>query len=95
MNERADTLFEPGERLGKDDQAAQVDSLFRAAAIAAHGRRRAHAAGDGRPGLCLNCSERCMPSTVYCDPDCRSDHEARLAARARRGDPPGPAPWKG
>mgnify|MGYP003342453073 FL=1 len=73
---------EPEERLASpDDMATRREEQFLQAALAAH------RPGPGAPkGRCANCGASCMPLAVYCDPDCRADHEERLAAAARRGD---------
>jgi hypothetical protein len=71
------------ERLAEDDQATQREAEFLDVALL---NQRLRAAGEPVtiPGVCTNCDERCHPLAVYCDPDCRADHQARLA-RARRG----------
>lgn len=45
---------------------------------------RARAPGALR-GRCLFCDDRCAPLAVYCDPACRSSHEAQQRARQRQG----------
>lgn len=44
---------------------------------------RALLANGGTPGRCNNCEERCLPTAVYCDVQCRADHEQRLQAERR------------
>lgn len=46
-------------------------------------RRRAALSVGGVPGVCTNCGQACLPCAVYCDEDCRADHEARQAVHAR------------
>lgn len=67
------------ERLSADDMATRREAEFLAAALrvqAAQAAATAHVAG-----VCGNCREACLPLAVYCDEDCRADHEWRL----RRG----------
>ena len=45
-------------------------------------RLRALGMPASRAGVCANCDDECLPLAVYCDPDCRTDHEARLKARS-------------
>lgn len=81
----------PTDRLGPEDQAARAAALFLADAIVAQ-QMRAQRVVRASPGVCTNCGARCRLLAVYCDPECRSDHEARQAVRARQGTAP---PWKG
>jgi hypothetical protein len=77
------------ERLSVDDAAQAADELFRERALELH---RAAAAGGGQaaqPGVCSNCAEPCLPTAVYCDPECRSDHERRQRIHARMRVPLG------
>lgn len=72
------------EVLTPEDQAARHAELQLQAALANH----AHAARQTPqpvPGCCANCGEACHPLAVYCDADCRADHEDRLKARQRNG----------
>lgn len=71
------------ERLGADDMATLHEQQFLQAAVL--GSQRA-AAREPRsvPGVCTNCGEACLPSAVYCDDDCRSDHQHRVTVRARQ-----------
>jgi RNA polymerase-binding transcription factor DksA len=75
---------EPADRLSPDDEATRTEALFLAGALAAQ-QLAARQVAPGTPGLCSNCGEPCLPLAVYCDADCRNDHEARVTARARAG----------
>lgn len=68
-----------GERLSADDLASQREAEFLAAALHVHAAR-AQRALRGFPGVCSNCGGHCLPCAVYCDAECRGDHEARVAA---------------
>lgn len=74
----------PDERLSAEDRAARAADEHLADALIA---QQARAAGGVmyRRGVCANCGECCHPSALYCDPDCRADHEDRLRRAARRG----------
>jgi uncharacterized OB-fold protein len=74
----------PTERLSEDDQAQALADLFHRQAMAAQ-QLLARAAPKGQAGTCSNCGERCLPTAVYCDADCRDDHEARVRARGSAG----------
>lgn len=74
-------LRDPSERLSADDQATQREAEFLQRAMLRQQQQRARRPADV-PGTCSNCGERCEAPAVYCDEDCRSDHEAR-EARAR------------
>ena len=71
------------ERLSADDQATQREEQFLAAALMR--QRREAAAVRRQPGVCVNCGERCLPLALYCDEDCRADHERRQGIRQRQG----------
>lgn len=71
------------ERLNPDDEAQRTADLFIDAALARHRLRAQVAARADRAGVCSNCLERCLPMAVYCDEDCRADHEARERKRLR------------
>ena len=71
------------ERLSADDMATRREGEFLAAALRA--QTAAAAVGGARPGLCSNCGAACLPQAVYCDDDCRSDHEHRRRVLARQG----------
>ncbi len=73
----------PDERLGVDDMATRREEEFRQLAMRSQAQRAA--AESAEPGTCANCGDRCLPLAVYCDPDCRADHERRLRVRARQG----------
>lgn len=74
---------DPAERLGPDDMATRREAEFLAAALRA---QSAHAALPGAvPGACSNCGAVCLPQAVYCDADCRADHEQRLRVLGRQG----------
>lgn len=64
------------ERLSADDMATRREAEFLAAALRVQAGRAAAAAHT--PGTCGNCRELCLPLAVYCDEDCRADHEWRL-----------------
>lgn len=70
------------ERLSADDQATLAEEQHLAAALNAQ-RLAANAQQLLKPGTCANCAAACLPQAVYCDTDCRADHEQRLAVRAR------------
>ena len=71
------------ERLSADDQATLREGQFLAAALAAQQQRTA--AQSHTPGVCANCQQRCLPLAVFCDEDCRADHEDRQAVLRRQG----------
>jgi hypothetical protein len=75
---------DPNERLSPDDQATQRDAEFlqRALLIQADSARRRPAS---QPGVCTNCGGQCFWPAVYCDDDCREDHEHRLQLLATVG----------
>lgn len=77
-----ETFDGAGERRGPDDTAQFVADLFQEASLQEH-RLRARRTPAGIAGTCSNCGERCLPTAVYCDADCRDDHEARERKRAR------------
>ena len=72
------------ERMSADDQATARDAESLADALA-HQRLQAEREGALPRGVCANCGEPCLPRAVYCDGDCKADHEARLAAARRVG----------
>jgi hypothetical protein len=72
------------ERMSADDQATARDAEFLADALLAQ-RLAASRAGPLPRGVCANCAEVCLPLAVYCDDECRADHEVRLAAERRQG----------
>lgn len=79
-------LIEPlgSERLAEDDMATRLEAEHLASAISAHALR-AQALPASTPGVCTNCKAPCLPRAVYCDADCREDHETRLLKAARTG----------
>lgn len=79
-------LRDPTDRVMEDDQAAYRAQEFRERALLI---QRLHAANGlaSVPGHCANCGEPCLPLAVYCDADCRDDHEFRLALVSRIGCP--------
>lgn len=82
MNSGAPIERDTSERLSADDLATRREEEFLAAAL----RRQASQAVQAPRaigGVCMNCAERCLPPAVYCDEDCRADHEARVRARQR------------
>lgn len=86
MTTRNRPLLEPlgaAERLAEDDMATRREAEFLADALET---QRLRAAGGELVvrGVCTNCGQACLPQCVYCDADCRADHEARLAALARQ-----------
>ena len=72
---------DPCERLSADDQATQREAEFRQHAMLQQQGRVARTPAAVQ-GVCTNCGEPCLPLAVYCDEDCRADHEFR-EARAR------------
>lgn len=71
------------ERLSADDMATLREAQFLAAALA-H-QRQLSAAPQRQPGVCRFCDARCLPLAVYCDEDCRADHEQRTEVLRRQG----------
>lgn len=70
------------DRPSADDLASQREAEFLQAALRVHSLRAARAL-RGFPGTCSNCGEACAPAAVYCDAECRNDHEARERLRSR------------
>jgi hypothetical protein len=77
----------PDERLSAEDMASRREEEDRAAALAAQALRAGGGALIAR-GYCVWCQRVCPPLAVYCDKDCRSEHEADLARQARLSRPP-------
>lgn len=71
-----------GERRSPDDEAQFTTERLLAAALQEQ-QRRARLAPRAVQGVCSNCGERCLPTAVYCDAECREDHEARERKRMR------------
>ena len=69
-------LRDPSEHLTADDQAALQSAQFAERALLAQ-RLAASAAPRAVPGRCSNCGGGCSAPAVYCDEDCREDHERR------------------
>lgn len=79
----AGEAFDANERLSGDDLATRLEGQALASALAQQGA--AAASQRHRPGKCANCQQPCLPLAVYCDDDCRDDHERRVAIRRRQG----------
>ncbi len=75
--------LDPAERLSPDDLATRRDAEQLASAMAAQAERAAKERSS--PGVCLNCGQRCHPAAVYCDAECRADHEERQCRQRRTG----------
>lgn len=75
---------DPTERLSADDQATQREAQFLAHALLAQ-RLRAEGGVAIRTGVCAWCAARCEANSIYCDAECRTDHEAELRTLARQG----------
>lgn len=73
----------PDERLSAEDMASRRTDEFLADALAAQAREAGHTLIQ--VGVCCNCGERCHPAAVYCDAECRTDHEGRLRVLVRQG----------
>lgn len=71
------------ERLSADDLAAARDAQWTAAAVAQARTLAGHR--QATPGRCSWCNQQCLPLAVYCDDDCRADHEAHQATLRRQG----------
>ena len=70
------------ERLSADDMATLREGQFLRAALE---RQRRQSAPAVAPGVCRFCGQHCLPLAVYCDDDCRADHEARQQILRRQG----------
>lgn len=79
---------EAADRLSPDDQAARTTEQLQAGALLAQ-QLRAQGGAYIERGRCCNCGAQCLPSAVYCDAECRADHEARTLAQARQRSPRG------
>jgi len=71
------------ERLSADDQATQREQQFLAAALAA--QQEVSQAVISRRGTCSACGAQCLPLAVYCDDECRAEHEQRQLILRRQG----------
>ena len=83
MNPIAEAREMAGENLSADDLAALRDEQFRASALSSHRARASlvrHASGT-----CSYCGEGCAADAVYCDAECRADHEHEQLVLARQG----------
>jgi len=77
----ADTDNPPERPSSVDDMATLREAQFTDWAVAA-ARRPVQASA---PGVCGNCGAVLPSLAVYCDPECRADHEHRQAAERRAG----------
>lgn len=70
---------DPQERLGADDMATvrEAEFLHRALTAAQAASRQVAV----KRGVCGNCGDICTPTALYCDDDCRDDHQRRLAVQ--------------
>lgn len=76
-------LVDPNERLSADDMATRREAEFLERALLR--QMRVASAALATPGVCANCAARCLPQAVYCDDECRADHEWRRGLAARTG----------
>ena len=74
---------DPHERLSADDLATQREAQFLAQALTV--QQQAAKATRSNPGRCANCGTACLPLAVYCDDECRADHEHRQSILRRQG----------
>lgn len=74
---------DPHERLSADDLATRREAQFLAQALGV--QQQAAKATRSQPGRCANCGETCLPLAVYCDDECRADHEHRQSILRRQG----------
>lgn len=84
---RASGILGPWDRTEvqtQDDLAAHRADEFLAMAMLDHELRKRGGQAIQR-GMCASCGQVCAPAAVYCDADCREDHELQLAAQARAG----------
>lgn len=84
MTSRFIQEVDAADRLSPEDQAAARDAQFLDMALAEQ-RLRAEGGAVYQRGRCANCDAPIDPTRVYCDADCRADHEHRLAVLARQG----------
>ena len=75
---------------GPDDLAAHRADEFVALARMAQALRSQGGQVLQR-GVCASCAAPCAPQALYCDADCRADHEREMAALARAGRSARPA----
>ena len=76
--------FDPTEVRNAEDMAAHRADEFLALALLSH-QVKAQGGMAVLPGVCTYCQAQCHPRAVYCDTDCRADHEAELRTLARQG----------
>lgn len=76
--------FDPTEVATADDNATRRSDEFLALALL---QQQVKAAGGDviQAGQCVYCKQRCAPRAIYCDAECRSDHEAELATLTKQG----------
>lgn len=67
-----------------DDQATRRADEFLALAMI-NQQCKAEGGVVVQAGVCTWCGERCMQRAVYCDADCKADHEAELATLVKQG----------
>lgn len=73
------------ERLSPDDQATLREQQFLASSLQRQQHAAAVAAQQQRRGTCASCNAQCLPLAVYCDDECKAEHERTLAIRRRQG----------
>lgn len=71
------------ERLSPDDMATLHEQQFIEAALR-HQQQLADKVRRGVAGLCSNCASQCSSQAVYCDDECRADHEHREQVHLRQ-----------
>ena len=67
-----------------DDLASRRADEFLAMALIGQ-QAKAEGGRAVQAGTCTWCGQRCMARAVYCDADCRADHETEQRRRARQG----------
>jgi len=80
---RLDIERDPLERCSGDDLATVREQEFLQVSLANH--RYGAEQSSSTPGVCRNCGALCLPLAVYCDEDCRADHERRELLLRRQG----------
>lgn len=70
-----------------DDVATEREAQFLAWSLAEQ-QRRAAAQAASTPGTCRYCGQAVASLAVYCDADCRADHEAEQRTLRRQGRAP-------
>ena len=71
------------ERMSPDDMATLREAQHLQAALLAQ-QARAEAGPRAVPGVCSTCGSVAQAAAVYCDDDCRADHQHRLDVRTRQ-----------